>query len=61
MYINTDPKSLIRIIKIPMNDISRRLQKMRLRLQKYHILLTYIPGKDIPISDILSRDAHIHI
>ena len=34
---------------------------MRLRLQQYDIILTYIPGKDIPIPDTLSRDAQIQL
>ena len=33
IIIHTDHKPLIRIIKKPLNDISTRLQKMRLRLQ----------------------------
>ena len=56
IIIHTDHKPLIRIIKKPLNDISTRLQKMRLRLQQYDIKLEFIPGKDIKIADTLSRD-----
>ena len=54
--IHTDHKPLIRIMQKPLNDISTRLQKMRLRLQQYDITLEYIPGKDIKIADTFSRD-----
>ena len=56
IIIHTDHKPLIRIIKKPLNDISTRLQKMRLRLQQYDIKLECISGKDIKIADTLSRD-----
>ena len=45
IIIHTDHKPLIRIIKKPLNGISTRLQKMRLRLQQYDIKLEFIPGK----------------
>ena len=56
IVIHTDHKPLIRIMQKPLNDISTRLQKMRLRLQQYDLELVYVPGKDLNIADTLSRD-----
>ena len=56
IYINTDHFPLVRIIEKPLNDISTRLQKMRLRLQQYDIKFSYISGNKLVIADALSRN-----
>ena len=56
IYINTDHRPLVRIIEKPLNDISTRIQKMRLRLQQYDIKFSYIPGKELVIAVALSRN-----
>ena len=65
IYIYIYIYKLIRItnhlLDYSINDISTRLQNMRLILQQYDIILTCIPEKDIPIPDTLSRYAQIQI
>ena len=56
IIMNTYHKPLIIIIKMPLNDISTRLQNMLIILQHYDITLEFIPGKDIKIADTFSRD-----
>ena len=53
--VEADHKPLIPIFKKPLLSAPKRLQRMLLRLQKYHLSLTYIPGKKIYIADMLSR------
>lgn len=43
------------IIKKPLINAPKRLQRMLLRLQKYDISLTYVPGCDMLLADTLSR------
>ena len=53
--VETDHKPLIAIQKKPINTASKRLQRMMLRLQKYDLVFTYKPGKEMHIADALSR------
>ena len=53
--VETDHKPLIAIQKKPINTASKRLQRMMLRLQKYNLVFTYKPGKQMHIADALSR------
>ena len=55
--VYTDHKSLETIFKKPILAAPKRLQRMRLRLQKYHLNVIYKPGKEMIISDHLSRSA----
>ncbi len=51
----TDHQNLEVIFKKPILAAPKRLQRMRLRLQKYHIDVKYQKGKNMHISDALSR------
>ena len=53
--IETDHKPLIPIFKKPLLSAPNRLQRMLLRLQKYNLHVTYLPGKHIYIADMLSQ------
>jgi hypothetical protein len=51
----SDHKPLESIFKKPLFKVPPRLQRMRLRLQKYNLKVGYIPGKFLYIVDTLSR------
>ena len=51
----TDHKPLLGIVKKPLSDCTLRLQRLRLRLQKYDFELVYTPGKHMYVADALSR------
>ena len=52
----TDHKPLEIIIKKPSHLVPMRLQRMRIRLQRYNVTVQYKPGKSIPVADNLSRN-----
>ena len=51
----TDHKPLEIIFKKPLFKVPPRLQRMRLRLQRYDLKVRYVPGKFLYIADTLSR------
>ncbi|XP_061129807.1 uncharacterized protein K02A2.6-like [Syngnathus typhle] len=51
----TDHKPLITIRKKNLNDMSPRIQRMMMALQRYDFELIYTPGKYIVLADALSR------
>ena len=51
MYTDGPPKS---IFKKPLYKVPPRLQRMRLRLQKYHVKVRYVPGRFLYFADTLS-------
>lgn len=54
--IRTDHQPLLGIMKKELGAIpSTRLQRMKIRLMKYSIDLKHVPGKEMYISDLLSR------
>ena len=53
--VYTDHKPLVTIFKKTILTSPKRLQRMRLRLQKYSLDLEYKPGPTMYISDTLSR------
>lgn len=53
--VQTDHKPLIPIFSKHLDNVSARLQRMLLKLLKYKINVTYLPGKDMVIADTLSR------
>ena len=53
--VETDHKPLVPIFRKPLLSAPKRLQRMLLRLQKYHLSVHYLPGKQIYIADMLSR------
>jgi len=62
--VNSDHKPLENNFKKPLFKVPPRLQRMRLRLQKYDIKVRYVPGiaKFLYIADALSRacgESHI--
>ena len=60
--MNSDHKPLENIFKKPLFKLPPRLQRMRLRLQRYDIKVRYVPGKFLYIADTLSRacgESHI--
>lgn len=53
----TDHKPLLSIVTKEISKIpSNRLQKMRIKLMNYEIELKYIPGKEMHVADLLSRN-----
>ncbi|KAJ8381351.1 hypothetical protein SKAU_G00021290 [Synaphobranchus kaupii] len=50
-----DHKPLISIIRKNLNDMSPRIQRMMMKLQRYDLDLVYTPGKYIVLVDALSR------
>ena len=55
--VQSDHKPLMSIFTKPILTSPKRLQRMRLRLQKYSLNVEYKPGPDMHISDTLSRAA----
>ena len=53
--IENDHKPLMSIFKKPFSKTPPRIQRFILHLQKYDFELIYIPGKDMILSDTLSR------
>ena len=55
MILWTDHKPLISIYKKPLVSAPKRLQRLLLRLQQYHVDLKYKPGSQMYLADTLSR------
>lgn len=53
--IKTDHKPLVAIHKKPLHTIPKRLMHMRMALQRYRLTIVHVPGKDMVLSDTLSR------
>ena len=53
--VQTDRKPLENILKRPLLQAPRRLHRMLLQLQRYHLKVVYKPGKELLIADTLSR------
>ena len=51
----TDHRPLEAIMKKPIAKAPPRLQRMMIRLQRYSLRVTYVPGKDLQLPDTLSR------
>ena len=51
----SDHKPHVSITKKPLVSSSPRLQRLLLRLQKYEVNITYVPGKHMYVADTLSR------
>ena len=51
----TDHKPLVSIVRKPLSKAPRRLQNLLLKAMEYDFSLSYKPGKEIPVSDALSR------
>ena len=57
VFVQSDHKPLMAIFKKPILSSPKRLQRMRLRLQKFSLSVEYKPGPTMYISDTLSRAA----
>ena len=53
--MDSDHKSLKTIFNYNINEAPPRIQRFLLQLQKYDFKVNYIPGKDLIVSDTLSR------
>lgn len=53
--VETDHKPLVPIFQKSIHSAPKRLQKMLLRLQRYNLNVTYLPGSQMYIADMLSR------
>ena len=53
--INTDHQPLESIQKKEIAKMPARLQRLMLQLQEYNGKIIYVPGKDVPVADCLSR------
>ncbi|MEW8546431.1 MAG: RNase H-like domain-containing protein, partial [Candidatus Thiodiazotropha sp.] len=53
--VHTDHKPITSIVKKPLSAAPPRLQRMLLQLQKYDMDVQHKSGKEIPVSDYLSR------
>ena len=53
--IETDHKPLESIFKKHLSSAPPRIARMMLRIQKYDVDIKYVPGKEIPLADALSR------
>ena len=55
VIVETDHKPLESIFKKNINCAPPRIGRMVLRIQKYDVEIKYVPGRDIPLADALSR------
>ncbi|CAB4025295.1 Retrovirus-related Pol poly from transposon 297 [Paramuricea clavata] len=53
--VETDHKPLEAIFKKHLSSAPPRISRMMLRIQKYVVEIKYVPGKEIPLADALSR------
>nr|XP_047137473.1 uncharacterized protein K02A2.6-like [Hydra vulgaris] len=58
--LESDHKPLEYILHKPLSEAPPRIQRLLIRLQKYQVIVKYVPGKDLHIADSLSR-AHLNI
>lgn len=56
VILETDHKPLIQILQTkPLDDLTPRLQKIRMRLMRYSYSINFVPGKQLILADSLSR------
>ena len=52
----TDHKPLVQLLQSkPIDGLSLRIQRFRLRMMRYNYEIQYFPGKDLVVADALSR------
>ena len=54
VHVESDHKPQEKIRKKPLSTVPPRLQRILLRMQKYHHTLEYKPGKELLLPDMLS-------
>ena len=55
IYVETDHHPLESIFKKPLSQMSPRIQRMMLKVQKYNLKVQYKSGRELYIADMLSR------
>ena len=60
VVVETDHKPLEAIFKKHLASAPPRIARMMLRIEKYDVQIMYVPGKDIPVADALSRISSCH-
>ena len=60
VVIESNHKPLAAIFKRYLADAPPRIARMLLHIQKYNAQIKYVPGKDIPVADALSRISSCH-
>ena len=60
VVVHTDHKPLEAIFKKHVATAPPRISRMMLRIQKYDVQIQYVPGKDVPVADALSRISSCH-
>jgi len=55
VVVESDHKPLEAIFRKHLSSAPPRIARMMLRIQKYDAQIKYVPGKDIPVADALSR------
>jgi hypothetical protein len=55
VIVESDHQPLVRINKKPLSDLTPRLQRMRMQIQHYSYHVVHVPGKQMYVSDYLSR------
>lgn len=57
LHLETDHKPLVQILQTkPIDDLTPRLMRLRMRLMRYQYTVEYVPGKLLAIPDALSRN-----
>ncbi|XP_011884023.1 PREDICTED: uncharacterized protein K02A2.6-like [Vollenhovia emeryi] len=55
--LETDHKPLLQILQTkPLDELTPRLQRIRMRLLRYSFKVVYVPGKQLVLADSLSRN-----
>ena len=55
VFVETDHKPLEAIFKKHLSNAEPRIARMMLRIQKYDANIRYVPGKEVPLANGLSR------
>ena len=60
VVVESDHKPLEAIFKKHLSSAPPRIARMMLHIKKYDVQIKYVPGKDIPVADALSRISSCH-
>ena len=56
LVVETDHKPLVTILnKQTLDQCSPRIQRLKMRMMKFHFEVVYVPGKQLVVADMLSR------
>ena len=55
VVLETDHKPLVALSNKALNDITPRLQRLMLKLQRYNFEIVWTPGRELYLADALSR------